>query len=103
MAHDAVMDLCLEKFRQLDKHIEESVPVREDVTNATLAIKHLQESYLDMIVRLEKTEKAFMAKISNIENRLLDRPPAWVGVAFTVMGSVITGLVVYLTTHCVGG
>jgi hypothetical protein len=99
MAHDAVMDLCLEKFRQLDKHIEESVIVREDVTNATLAIKHLQESYLDMIVRLEKTEKAFMAKISNIENRLLDRPPAWVGVAFTIMGSIITGLAVYVLTR----
>lgn len=99
MAHDAVMDLCLEKFRQLDKHIEESIPVREDVTTANKSIEHLQASYLDMIVRVEKLEKIFMAKITNIENRLLNRPPAWVGIAFTVMGSIITGLVVYVLTH----
>lgn len=99
MGHETVMDLCLEKFRQLDKHIEESVPVREEVTNATLAIKHLQESYLNMITQLDKTEKAFMAKITNIENRLLDRPPAWVGIVFTIMGSMITGLAVFVITR----
>lgn len=99
MAHEEVLDLCIEKFRQLDEHIRESIPVREDLTNSKKSIEHLQDSYLDMIVRLEKTEKAFMTKISNIENKLLDRPPAWVGIAFTVMGSIITGLAVFVFTR----
>lgn len=87
MAHQEILDFCTEKFRQVDKHFEESIPVREDVINLKKSVEHLQEGYLDIIAKLDK-----------IENKLLNRPPAWVGIAFTVMGSIITGLVVFCVT-----
>ena len=85
MSHDALLDYCTEKFRQVDRHLEESITVREDVTNLKSSVEHLQEGYLGIIAKLDK-----------IENKLLNRPPQWVGIAFTVMGSVISGLVVYV-------
>ena len=78
--HEVVFDYCAEKFRQIDRHFEESIPVREDVTNLKKSVEHLQAGYLDIIAKLDK-----------IENKLLNRPPAWVGLAFTVMGSIISG------------
>lgn len=96
MSHDVVLDYCAEKIRQLDKHIEESIPVREDVINVKKSVEHLQSGYLDMIVRIEKIEKMFMARFDKIEMKLLGRPPAWVGIAFTIMGSTISALIMYV-------
>jgi len=99
MVHSEVLDLCLEKFRQLDAHIVESLPVREDVINLKKSVEHLQSEYSDLILKLNATEKKFLDKLETIETKLLNRPPAWVGVAFTVMGSIITGLAVFVLTR----
>ena len=99
MAHGEVFDLCGEKFRQLDAHIVESLPVREDVVNLKKSVEHLQSEYSDLILKLNATEKKFLDKLETIETKLLNRPPAWVGVAFTVMGSIITGLAVFVLTR----
>jgi hypothetical protein len=81
-------ELCREKFKQLDKHIEESGPIREDVATLKQTVRSLQDGYAELI-----------KDVKEIKNILLNRPPAWVSVAIGGLMSICTGLIVFLATH----
>lgn len=81
-------DLCREKFKQLDKHLEESGPVREDVATLKQTVRGLQDSYAELL-----------NDVREIKDKLLGRPPAWVSVVIGGLMSICTGLIVFLATN----
>lgn len=55
----------------------------------------MEDGFSGLNKRLEKIESTQQELFNHQSNRL----PPWVTIAFTIGGSILTGLVVYLVTH----